>query len=162
MTATKWTAACCSLALLLGSSASARAANVLVRQLDDPGDTVKVESYDFETNKVPARAWVKLDVLTRPIVASDSGDTDGYSEVRVWVPGLSLIDDRIVFSSGAPGAAGVVCATVIHRRFLWIKYDEIVKTGRCTVTTARDVRRQDDGFVVTTIPVLDVYFRAQE
>jgi hypothetical protein len=162
MTATNWTAACCSLALLLGSSASARAATVLVRQLDDYGDTVKVESYDFETNRTPARAWVKLHVFSRPVVVSDSGDTDGYSEVRAWVPGLSLIGDRIVFSSGAPGAAGVVCATVIHRRFLWIKYDEIVKTGRCGITTARDARRQDDGFAVTTVPVLGVYFQAQE
>jgi hypothetical protein len=51
---------------------------------------------------------------------------------------------------------------VVHRRFLFFKYDEVVKTGRCVVTTRRDVRMQDDGFFVTAVPVLDVYLEARD
>jgi hypothetical protein len=153
----KWNAAACLLASLAVSPTPAQAATVLVTQLDDHRDDVEVTSFAFGENQAPDRAWVNLDVYRRAPV--DIPEIDQYSVVRAWVPGLSRVGDQILFTSGS---RTTLCATVVHKRFLFIRYDDVEKTGRCTVTTAHDVRRLDDGFAVKTIPVVKVYFNARE
>jgi hypothetical protein len=152
-----WKVAPCLLALLAGSAAPAQAATVLVQQLDDHRDDVAVTSFAFGTNQTPSRAWLNLDVYRRDVPGL--GEIDEYSVVRTQVPGLSRVGDQIVFTGES---RTTLCATVVHKRFLFVKYDEVEKSGRCTVTTKRDVRRKDDGFTVKTVPVLDVYFQVQE
>jgi len=153
----KWNVACCLLPLLVGSAATAEAQSVLVQQLDDHYDDVAVPCFDFGTNQTPSRAWVDLYVYRRDI--AQTAQIDEYSVARSYVPGLSRIGDQIVFSSGP---RSTVCATVSHRHFLFIKYDHVEKTGLCSVSTTPGVRRADDGFTVTTVPVLDVYFQVRD
>jgi hypothetical protein len=154
----KWkVASICLLALQLGGAASARAESVFVQQLDDRYDDVAVHGFEFAANQTPSRAWVNLDVYRRDF--SGLGEIDEYSVVRTYVTGLSRIDDRIVFTSGA---RATVCATVVHKRFLFVKYDRVEKTGRCTVTTRPGGRQKDDGFEVKTVPMLDVYLVVRE
>ena len=154
----KWNLASCLSALLLCSAAPARAATVLISQLDEHGDDVAVASFDFGSNQALARAWATLNVYRRDIFGlSDS--VDEYTLVPTHVPGLSRIGDRIVYSRGA---RQTVCATVVHRRILFYRYDEVVKTGLCDVTSVRDVRRVDDSFDARMVPVLKVYFQVKE
>jgi hypothetical protein len=153
----KWQVVPCLFSLLAGGVAHAEAATVLVQQLDEHHDDVAVTSFEFGTNQTPSRAWINLDVYRRDIPGL--GEIDEYSVVRAQVAGLSRVGDQIVFTSES---RTTVCATVIHKRFLFVRYDEIEKTGRCDVTTTHDVRQKDDGFVVKTVPVLDVYFRVRE
>jgi hypothetical protein len=154
----KWKmASVCLLALEIGSATSARAETVFVQQLDDHFDDVAVRGFDFGTNQTPSRAWVNLNVYRRDL--SGLGEIDEYSVSRAYVPGLTRVDDRIVFTNGA---RVTVCATVVHKRFLFVKYDSIEKTGRCSVTTKPGARQKDDGFEVKTVPMLDVYFEVRE
>ncbi len=116
-----------------------------------------VRGFDFGANQTPSRAWLNLDVYRRD--PSGLGEIDEYSVVRTYVAGLSRIDDRIVWTSGS---RVTVCATVAHKRFLFVRYDRVEKTGLCTVTTRPGTRRKDDGFEVKTVPTLDVYFSVRE
>jgi hypothetical protein len=154
----KWYATSCLLAALASIPTPARAANVLIQQLQDHYDDVKVTSFAFGTNQAPSRAWVTLDVY-RENGHVDIPEIDPYSVVRSWVPGLSRVGDQILFTSGS---RVTVCATVVHKRFLWVRYDRVEKTGRCDIKTEHGQRRRDDGFEVTTIPVINVYFQVQE
>jgi hypothetical protein len=147
----------CLLAVYVGSASPARAETVFVEQIDDHYDDVAVHGFEFGTNQTPSRAWVNLAVYRRDM--SGLGERDEHSLERAYVPGLSRIDDRIVFSSGS---RATLCATVVHKRFLFIKYDAIEATGRCTVTTTPGARSKDDGFVVKTVPVLNVFFQVRE
>jgi hypothetical protein len=147
----------CLLALSAGSVAPARADTVFVEELADHYDDVAVSGFEFGTNQTPSRAWLDLVVYRRDLTGL--GELDQYSIERAHVPGLSRIDDRIVFSSAS---RVTLCATVVHKRFLFVHYDDIVRTGRCTVSTTAGARQKDDGFTVQTVPVLDVYFNVRE
>lgn len=153
----KLSATACLLAALASIPAPARAATVLIQQVDDHYDDVAVNSFAFGTNQVPSRAWVNLDVYRRS--SWDIPEVDPYTVVRTWVPGLSRVGDQILFTSGS---RVTLCATVVHKRFLFVKYDRIEKTGRCEVKTDHGQRRVDDGFEVKSVPVLNVYFQVQE
>jgi hypothetical protein len=150
--------ATCLLALLVGNATSAHAETVFVQQVEDRHDDVAVPCFEFGTNQTPSRAWVELYVYRREVADVD-GLIDAYSIARAYVTGLSRTGDQIVFSSGS---RTTLCATVVHHQFLFIKWDRVEKTGRCTVTTTPGVRQKDDGFKVTTVPVLNVYFEVRE
>jgi hypothetical protein len=154
----KWNVASCLLALLVGSATSAHAETVWVQQIDDHYDNVAVPCFEFGSNQTPSRAWVELSVYRRELIDGDNL-IDPYSTVRTYVSGLSRVGDQIVFSSGS---RTTLCATMLHHRFLFIKWDSIEKTGRCTVTSAPGARQKDDGFAVKTVPVLNVYFQVRE
>jgi hypothetical protein len=153
----KWYAASCLLAALAAIPAPARAATVLIQQLPDRHDDLQVTSFAFGTNETPSRAWVNLDVYQK--IDDGIPELDPYRVFRSWVPGLSRVGDQILFTSGS---RVTVCATVVHKRFLWIKYDRVEKTGRCDIKTDHGQSRFDDGFEVKTLPVLKVYFQVQE
>jgi hypothetical protein len=150
--------AACLLPLIVGSATSAHAETVWVQQIEDHYDDVAVPCFEFGTNQTPSRAWIELYVYRRELTDAD-GLIDPYSVARTHVTGLSRVGDQIVFSSGS---RTTLCATVSHHRFLFLKWDHIEKTGLCNVTTQHGVRQQDDGFVVKTVPTLNVYFQVRE
>ncbi len=153
----KWKATACLLAALASIPTPARAATVLIKQIVSYHGDMEVTSFAFGTNQVPSRAWVNLDVFQPDPLHIP--ETDPYSVVRSWVPGLSRVGDRILFTNGS---RVTLCATVVHKHFLFIKYDRIEKSGRCDVKTDHGWGRVDDGFEVKTVPVLNVYFQVQE
>ena len=121
------------------------------------GKRAQIQDTSFEVNRKLGRAWVSFFMID-PVF--DNGyERAGYRPEPTMVPGLRYNQEtkEIVFDE--PGQPSVVCARVVPKHFLFIKYNKVEETGSCGITRiVEEEVKQDDGFRISTSAQRRIYF----
>lgn len=99
---------------------------------------------EYGINEEMGRAWVELSIVT-----SYSGDETSYDEVRMKVPGLSIVNDSVVL---IVDGTETECAKIKTTRLF--KNRVAKATGNCVFKTKVEKRVHDNGYETYKVPTL--------
>ena len=116
----------------------------------------RYEGFEYEVNEKLGRARLILKLVDQYAGPEESGAMNR----PVLVDGLRYdqIRQEIVIERDGTNA---VCATVIPKRFLLVRYLKIKETGNCTITSEERIVRWDDGFETGERKMTDLVFNAR-
>lgn len=109
---------------------------------------------EFQINKELGRAWVNV------VERQFWGDSSTYSDNRVKVEGLSYDPATKELVMDKDGER-VVCANLINRRWTIDIGGSLRNTDRCSFTVKKTTVEVDNGFEISRVKMLQVYFNVQ-